>query len=94
MTDEGSTARRGGRTAGVFDVRTVIAALFAVYGVVLAAMGATAGQAELGKDMGVNINLWAGLGMLVFAVLFALWAWLRPIVVPAEPAENSGESSE
>ena len=92
MTDEGSAARRGRRTAGVFDVRTVIAALFAIYGVVLVVMGATADQAVLTKDVGLNINLWAGIGMLVFAALFAVWAWLRPIVVTA--AEESGESSE
>jgi hypothetical protein len=31
----------------------------------------------------VNINLWAGIGMLVVAALFVLWAWWRPLRVPA-----------
>jgi hypothetical protein len=33
------------------------------------------------KADGININLWTGIGMLVFAALFVLWARLRPIVV-------------
>lgn len=89
MTDEGSAAGRGRRTAGAFDVRTVIAALFAIYGLVLTALGAGTSPEELAKDVGVNINLWAGVGMLVFAALFGLWVWLRPIVVPEESSESS-----
>lgn len=89
MTDEGSAAGRGRRTAGAFDVRTVIAALFAIYGLVLTALGAGTSPEELAKDVGVNINLWAGIGMLAFAVLFGLWVWLRPIVVPEESSEPS-----
>lgn len=89
MTEEGSAAGRGRRTAGAFDVRTVIAALFAVYGLVLTVLGAGASPEELARDVGVNINLWAGVGMLVFAALFGLWAWLRPIVVTDQSSESS-----
>jgi len=31
----------------------------------------------------VNANLWAGIGMVVVAAGFALWSWLRPIIVEA-----------
>ena len=41
-------------------------------------------DAELQKAAGVNINLWAGIGMLVVAALFFTWAQVRPLVVPAE----------
>ena len=37
----------------------------------------------LEKAGGFNANLWVGLGMLVFALSFALWSRLRPIVVPS-----------
>ena len=37
----------------------------------------------LKKVGGSNANLWVGLGMLAFALSFALWSRLRPIVVPA-----------
>ncbi|MCI2422097.1 hypothetical protein MOQ72_32160 [Saccharopolyspora sp. K220] len=86
MTDQGGS----GRTAGAFDIRVVIALLFAIYGVVLTIAGFVQPSAEVDKAAGVNINLWAGLGMIVFAVVFVAWARLRPIVVPEdEPAEES-----
>lgn len=76
------------RGATAFDIRMVIAALFLVYGVVLTVMGAFASAAVIAKSANVNINLFTGLAMLVFAALFALWARLRPIVVPSSPGED------
>lgn len=77
------------RTAGPFDVRLVIAALFLVYGAVLTVLGVvSADPQELAKSVGLNINLWVGVGMLAFAVLFGLWAWLRPIVITPTPEES------
>ncbi|MFR9729645.1 hypothetical protein ACL03H_10480 [Saccharopolyspora sp. MS10] len=70
------------RTAGAFDIRLIIAVLFFLYGLVLTVLGATASDADVAKAAGLNINLWSGVGMLVFAVLFALWVRLRPIAVP------------
>ncbi|WP_188991915.1 hypothetical protein, partial [Saccharopolyspora thermophila] len=66
-------------TAGAFDIRTVIALLFVVYGAVLTVVGLLQPQAELDKSAGVNINLYAGIGMLLFAAAFLTWARLRPI---------------
>ena len=71
-----------GHTAGAFDIRTVIALLFAIYGIVLVVVGLVEPQAEIAKSAGVNINLWGGVGMLVFAAVMVGWARLRPIVVP------------
>jgi hypothetical protein len=71
-------------TAGAFDVRNVIAALMGFYGVVLVIVGTVDRSEEtLAKAGGVNANFWAGIGMLVLAAAFALWSWLRPIVVEA-----------
>src|ERR671917_1352766 len=68
--------------AGAFDVRNVIAALIGFYGVVLVVVGLVDnGDEALEKAGGFNANLWVGLGMLVFALSFALWSRLRPIVV-------------
>jgi peptidoglycan/LPS O-acetylase OafA/YrhL len=66
--------------AGAFDVRNVIAALIGFYGIVLLLV-AVFGDDESEKTGGVDANLWAGLGMLVFAIAFALWSRLRPVVV-------------
>ena len=72
------------KKAGAFDIRVVIALLVGIYGVVLTILGITGSQAETDKAAGININLWGGIGMLVFAALFVLWARLRPIAVPDE----------
>ncbi|KAA5832734.1 hypothetical protein ABT337_12775 [Saccharopolyspora hirsuta] len=80
---------RSGHTAGAFDIRTVIALLFVIYGAVLVVVGVVQPHAEIEKSAGVNINLWAGIGMLVFAAAFITWARLRPIAVPDQPAETA-----
>jgi hypothetical protein len=72
------------KKAGAFDIRVVIATLIAIYGVVLTILGIIADPKEVEKAAGININLWGGLAMLVFAGLFVLWARLRPIVVLEE----------
>ncbi len=91
QTERGS----GQRAASAFDIRLIIAALFAIYGVVLTVMGlvATSG-ADLARAAGSNVNLWAGIGMLVFTVVLAAWAWLRPIVVPPEVASSQTSTPE
>jgi glucose uptake protein GlcU len=77
-SESSSTPRR----AGAFDIRLIIALLIGVYGLVLTIMGVGfTTAADLEKAAGVNINLWAGIGMLVFSALFVLWARLRPLVI-------------
>ncbi len=77
------------RSAGAFDVRNVIAGLIGFYGVVLVIVGIVDRSEEaLTKTDGFNANLWVGLGMVVFALGFALWSRLRPIVVEA-PRESA-----
>lgn len=72
--------RRAGSAGRLFDLRSVLAALFAVYGVVLIAMGLVAtSEADVQKTGGMSINLWTGGAMLVAAALFGLWVWLRPL---------------
>jgi hypothetical protein len=85
------------KKAGAFDIRLIIALLIGVYGVILTVMGiGFTSDAELAKAAGVNINLWAGIGMLVVAALFFVWAQVRPLVVPArtETAEGTGTTPE
>jgi amino acid transporter len=76
------------KKAGAFDIRVVIALLVGIYGVVLTVLGIIADPAEVDKADGININLWGGIAMLVFAALFVVWARVRPIVVPVEKAEE------
>ncbi|GAA1275159.1 hypothetical protein GCM10009609_42790 [Pseudonocardia aurantiaca] len=69
----------------LFDLRTIIALLFAVYGIVLIVQGLFFdSEAEIAKAGGIHINLWSGIGMVVVAVLFVIWAQMRPLVPPSE----------
>ncbi|MRK02414.1 hypothetical protein GEV27_12880 [Aeromicrobium sp. S22] len=87
MSDSDSTTKK---KAGLFDIRFVIAGLLGAYGVILVLLGIfNATDEELARGDGLNINLWGGLGMLVVAIAFAVWARLRPVVVPEDPATDS-----
>ncbi|GAA4698668.1 hypothetical protein GCM10023215_41350 [Pseudonocardia yuanmonensis] len=66
--------------ARLFDLRTVLALLYGVYGLVLLIVGLVAtDQADIAKAGNWNINLWSGIVMIVVAALFALWVRLRPL---------------
>ena len=77
-------------TAGLFDLRFIIGGLLTVYGVILTLLGIfNATDKELARGDGLNINLWAGLGMLVVGIGFGVWARWRPLVVPPDAASSS-----
>lgn len=79
-------------TAGAFDVRTLIGGLLGVYGVILVLLGTfRATEEELARGDGLNINLWAGLGMLVVAAAFLAWVKWRPLVVEDVPAPDADD---
>lgn len=81
--DSGAEAAPPSAANTLFDLRTIIAVLFAVYGLVLLGMGLWGtGDAQRAKSGGLNLNLWTGAGMAVLAGLFVLWVWLRPIRPP------------
>jgi hypothetical protein len=89
---ERAAAESGGtseaQAANLFDLRRIIGGLFVIYGVVMAILGLTESQAEIDRAAGVNINLWAGLGMLAFGILMLVWAFTRPLGEELEEAEN------
>ena len=53
------------------DIKLPIGLMFSIFGVMLSLYGLfTNGDAELySRSLGVNINLWCGLGMLIFGAL-------------------------
>jgi len=74
--------------AGAFDIRIFIASLIGIYGIVLVIVGLVGpSDTELEKSGGLNINLWAGLGMIIMSAAFVLWSRLRPVVVPEDDAQ-------
>ena len=69
----------GSRMQRLFDLRYVIGALLGVYGVVLVIRGLLDGPEQLARAAGTAINLWTGIGLLVVAVVFLVWARARPL---------------
>ncbi|ULR51222.1 hypothetical protein [Streptomyces deccanensis] len=82
---------RSATAARLFDIRRIIGGLFVLYGVIVTLAGLTASDAEIDKAVGVNINLWTGLGMLALGVFFLGWLWLRPAAPPVEGERSEGE---
>jgi sulfite exporter TauE/SafE len=73
------SSMRAAQAANLFDLRRIIGGVFVVYGLLLTVLGLFDSQKEIDKAAGVNINLWAGLGMLVFGLLMIAWALWRPL---------------
>ena len=48
------------------DLRIPVGLMFAIYGVILTCVGIFGSAALIEQSLGVNINLWWGLFMLVF----------------------------
>ena len=95
-TPSGSTPKGSGAadhttsvsSAALFDLRTVIAVLFGIYGVILTILGLLGtSPADLEKAGGIALNLWTGIGMIVIAGLFVAWLLLRPAVT----ADGAGD---
>ncbi|WP_063063993.1 hypothetical protein [Nocardia violaceofusca] len=79
----------------LFDIRTIVGALLGCYGLILVVTSLvhdTAAQRV--RTGGWNINLWAGIGMLVAAAAFLLWVVLRPVreLTESEPEQSETES--
>jgi hypothetical protein len=79
------------RAAGALDIRAIIAYLIGLYGLILAGLGLfDFSDADQEKTGDLNLNLWAGIGMIVFALAFLLWNKLNPTKVPEGQAERGG----
>ncbi len=80
-------------TAGAFDMRTFIAALMGIFGVILVLTGIFGSDTTTdGSKAPGNVNLYVGIALLVFAGLMQGWAFWRPTVVDeAELARQKAE---
>lgn len=83
------------KTAGAFDVRNFIGALLAIFGIILTIagiVGFTPDEAE--RTGGVDANLWTGIGLIIAAAVFLIWAKLRPIRIVETPDESTDTGTE
>jgi hypothetical protein len=79
------------KAANRFDIRRLIGGLFVLYAIVLIVLGIAGSHHIKTKADGINIDLWSGIGMLIFGVLMIVWALARP--VQPEPEETRGQGS-
>jgi hypothetical protein len=70
---------RVSQAANLFDLRRIIGGVFVAIGLLLFILGLGESQQSIDRSAGVNINLWTGLGMLVFGILMIVWALTRPL---------------
>jgi hypothetical protein len=91
MAESTTETSSGQHRAGLFDIRVIIAALIGVYGIITVIVGLFASDAQIDKSDGLNINLTAGIGMLVVAIGFGVWARVRPIVVPDHVEQDTSD---
>src|SRR3954454_1258630 len=82
------TSSRAERAANLFDLRRIIGGVLTAWGVLLIILGLTGSVVEKNKAAGININLFAGIGMLVVGLLFLLWAFTRPLGTALREAEE------
>ena len=76
-------AATAAKAANRFDIRRIIGGLFLLYGLILLVIGIAGSDAVKTKAAGVNVNLWTGIGMVVFGALMVTWALARPVVPDA-----------
>jgi hypothetical protein len=89
MSDEEEA--RAARIANRFDIRRLIGGVFLLYGTVMLILGIAGSSHVKNKAAGINIDLYTGIGMILFAAFMIGWALLRPVA--PEPPETRGRGS-
>jgi hypothetical protein len=57
------------------DLRLPIGLMFGMLGLLLAGYGLLSDPAIYQVSLGINVNMWTGLGMLAFGALMLFGAW-------------------
>jgi protein-S-isoprenylcysteine O-methyltransferase Ste14 len=70
------------------DIRLPIGLMFAVVGVILTLFGLVSDHAMYKRSLGINVNLWWGLVLVVFGgfMLFMAWRAQARSEVPHDPS--------
>jgi hypothetical protein len=90
---EQADAERAAKAARLFDIRRLIGGLFLIYGVILTVLGLGESDASIAKSADINVNLYAGIGMLIMSAMFIAWALLRPLGEDEDESETTGGGS-
>lgn len=83
------------KTAGAFDIRNVIGVLLGIFGIILVIVGLVGYSADEAEQTGgIDANLWTGIGLVLAAIIFLVWAWLRPIHIIDQETGEGHETGE
>src|SRR3954452_2290202 len=93
MAESTTGSSSGTHRAGLFDIRIIIAALIGLYGVIVLITGLFVNDKQIDKSGGLNINVTAGIVMILVAAAFTVWARLRPTIVKEPPASATGTAT-
>jgi hypothetical protein len=66
------------------DLRLPIGLMFSLFGAILVVYGLVSNRAIYERSLGINVNLWWGLVLLVFGLLM-LWFAVRSGKTPSSP---------
>lgn len=79
------------KTAGAFDIRNFIGILLGIFGIILTIAGIVGFTPdEAARTGGIDANLWTGIGLIIAAALFLVWAWIRPIRIVEDTDDVTG----
>ena len=59
------------------DIRMPIGLMFTIFGLLLAGYGLVGDKTIYQRSLGININLWWGLVMLVFGIIMLTLGWRK-----------------
>ena len=77
-----ATKDTGTTTVRAYDVRYFIAVALGLIGIFLVVVALVRpSQDELTRTGGLHANLWTGIVLIVVAIVLALWARLRPLLI-------------
>jgi hypothetical protein len=91
MSDIDDRNPKDATASRLFDLRTLIGALFVLYGLILTVVGLVDNDEEIARADGIRINLWLGLSMLLLGLLFLLWVRLRPLKLERGPSTKADD---
>jgi hypothetical protein len=77
QTPTAADEAKAARAANRFDIRRIIGGLFILYSLILIALGLFGSEHIKNKAAGINVDLWTGLGMLIFGAIMIFWALTR-----------------
>ena len=70
------------------DLRIPIGLMFGIFGLILAGVGLFGSPELTAKSLGINMNLWWGLALLVFSAVMLWLAFRKKSTLPSVPKNS------